>query len=350
MSIDSEKNIIKQYGQVIEFINLKDEDIESQTVDGYEIYPISLIKKSDIEKFRNSIINQYGTVETTGSQDYNTSKISYIKKHTTYLEVSLNVEGHHFILDNILKDDILFLYKTKDNKCFIIVQDECITEILNSEHAVFGMIDFSEGKTLLLKKDKDIKQKMKIFQKKIETLAVKYYDILFITISDSIVIKYSFKVVTEENTFQPDKLDFFKIIEIFKELRQLILQIFQMNVYGIFTYGKNKGITSQSILKNVFHTGILSREFEKMINMETTVRNTLKNQPHIQKGDIYLSRVLYKAFRHHLRKKYQSSPILIEPSTRQWGIRDSDIVAMIIPNKALTLKKKSIDFQNSTCT
>ena len=68
------------------------------------------------------------------------------------------------------------------------------------------------------------------------------------------------------------------MIEIFKEIRKIVQQIFQMSVYGVFTYGKNKSGNSQSHLKNVFHTGILSSEFKKLFEMEEYVRSWIKQK------------------------------------------------------------------------
>ena len=330
MSIDSEKTTLKQYGQIVEFNDLKSKDVHDR--------PMYFIKESQIEDFSNHIINTQSQIDIPQNylRRYDSSDVNCIKKDEGLLEVLLRVEGSHFIPDKILKDDILFFYKIhKGNDFFIIIKDEYIDEILNSEHSVFGMIDFSKGKTLLFDKSKNVKDKMKKFQEEINSLAKKYPSVLFVTISDSILINDSFKVMDEENNFQPDKLDFTKILDIFIKIRAVIKKIFQMDCYGVFDYGNNKGESLSSNLRNVFHTGIFSLEFDKMLDREKYV----KKLPKEERGDIYLSRVLYKAFRYHLRKKYQSSPISIEPSASEWVCGDPNTVVAKIPDKPLSFPK-----------
>ena len=346
MSINNEKLILEDYGEVIEFNNLKTSEVTEQVFNfppGNRIHPMFLIRESKIKIFRNYVINTKGIIQIPVLEHLYSYVTHLINKKNNYLEISLHIEGSHFVPDKIHKDDILFFYQI-DNKFFIIIKDEYLHQSLNSEYSIFGMIDFSKGTNLLFNKDNHINQKMKIFHRKIDALASKYQNVLFITISDSILLKYSFKLIGEEKIFQPDKLHFDRIIEIFKEIRKIVQQIFQMNIYGVFTYGKNKCATSQVYLKNAFHTGILSSEFKKMIDMETEVRKWIRKQGNTKKGDMYLSPFLYRAYRFYRRKKHQYSHEIIELSTKEWGLRsdkDNDIVAMKIPDKPLIIKKPS---------
>lgn len=341
-NLRGEKQILDRYGKVIEFHDLKNSKIKEQiqTVsDGILIHPMHLVRESEIEVFRNHVINKSGAIHIPMSKGYQIFPIDFIEKQSAYLEVLLHINGMHFIPDKILKDDILFFYQ-QNNQLYAIVRDEYLYQSLNSKHTIFGMIDFSNGTTLLYKTDNYVNQKMKIFHRKIDALASKCQDISFITISDSILFKYSFKMVNKEGKFQPNKLNFDRMIEIFKEIREIVHQVFQMNIYGVFTYGKNKCENSYSHLKNVTHTGILSNEFKELFDIERRAKIWLKKKRNTTKGDLYLSDCLYKAFRFYLREQNISSQYFRMPSSHEWGIGNG-IVAMTIPNRHITIKNSS---------
>ena len=339
MDIKTEKHFLNQYGTVIDYSDLREDKVKVQTKMGYRLRPMYFIKESELEQFRNCIIDAHGKIVITNpkSMEYTTSELNFIKKYKDYLEVELCVEGTHFIPDNILKNDILFFYKINNvNNFFIIIKDEYIDQMLNSEHSIFGMIDFSKGKDLLLTKDSVVKLNMKKFYQKMESLAKEHENIMFVTISDSILIKHSFKVIEENNVLQFDNLDFEKIIKIFKEVRRIIREIFKMGSYGVFTYGVNKCKPLKSSSENLFHTGILSTEFKRVIEMEEKCRKFKKED----RGDIYVSNVLYKAFMFRWRKKFKLSKTSIPfQSSEEKSTSDENIIAMKIPDIPILPKK-----------
>ena len=338
MNIDDKKCYLEKYGTIIEYDDLKCEYIKEEPFEGHKIRPLYFVMASRVEIFIERI------QDPREEQFFKfRNKFDCVKKDENKIEGFLNVKNSYFIPDEILREDILFFYKLNGkDKIFIVLKDEYIYQMANSEHTVFGIIDFSKGKELFLKRDNDIKQKMKIFHKKIEGLASKYQDMLFVTISDSVLIKYSFNIESGNDEFQSSQLDFERVVGLFKEIRKIVWQIFQMSSYGVFTYGQNKSETLDSYLKNLFHTGILCIEFKKMLDMETGVKQRIRKQGNTKKGDMYLSHCLYKAFRFYLRKKYQYSHEFIEPSAEDWGFKNDrgyNIVALTIPDEPLKFKK-----------
>ncbi len=319
-SIEIEKNILNQYGKVINYSEFREDEIQNKLIEGFKYRLIYLIKESEIKQFTTSINNQDGTIQLTGSIQYRTSSIKLKKKIKNYLEVELCVQGTHFIPDKILKDDILFFFKRyKNNTFFMIVKDEYINEMLYSEHSIFGIVDFCKGTHLLFEKDSSINPKMEIFHREINKIAREYSDILFITISDSILIKHSFQIINEEGNLLSSNFDFNRIIKLFKEIRKTIREIFEMNVYGVFSYGRNKCKTMKSDSSNLFHTGILSHEFKKIFEIENICRKLKKDK----KGDVYTDDTLYHSFRYYVRKNGNKSSI--EQSEVEWGISKEDI-------------------------
>ncbi len=319
-NLKNEKELLKLYGKVIDYSEFQEDEIKEQPIQGFTYRLMCLIKESEIGKFTTYINNQYGTILLRDSTQYRTSALNFKKKHKNYLEVELNVEEKHFVPDNILRDDILFFFNIKEeNKFFIVIKDEYIKQLLASEHFIVGMIDIIKAKDLFLQKDNIIKSKMKNFQIEINKLSVKYKDILFITISDSVIIKYSFQIISENGKFLPDKLDFNRIIKLFKEIRKITRKIFTMDIYGIFCYGMNKCKTIKSNSSNVFHAGIFSREFEKIFEIEKICKNLKKDK----QGDLYMTNNLYHAYRHYVKKNWKQSSV--EQSAAEWGINKIDI-------------------------
>ena len=308
-SIANERNFLSQYGNTVDYLDLKEDSIQEKIKQGHKVRPMYLIKVSQLKEFRNGVIHEHGSIKLHKKDLlFNTLEVDFDKKYKNYLKVKLCIEGTHFVPDKILKDDILFFYKIhRVEHFFIIIKDEYMDQVLSREHCIFGMIDFCKGRKLLLTKDNIVKSDMEKFHKKIECLAKKYKDIMFVTISDSILIKHSFKVIGKNNMFQFDIFDFDKIINIFKKIRRTIHEIFNMESYGVFTYGMNKCKTLKSDYKNLFHTGILSNEFKEVIEMEEKCRKFKKED----RGDIYVSNVLYTAFRFRWTKifKYSQNPV-----------------------------------------
>ena len=214
--LTNEKEFLGRYGNVVEYSNLKEDRVQKKIKRGHEVRPMYLIKISQLKEFRNGVIHEHGSIILHKKNlSFNTLEVDFEKRHEKYLEVKLCIEETHFIPDNILKEDILFFYKIHGVEYyFIIIKDEYMDQVLSREHCIFGMIDFCKGKDLLLRKDTIVKSNMENFHKKIECLVNKHEDIMFVTISDSILIKHSFKVVGEDNIFQFDNLDFDKMINI----------------------------------------------------------------------------------------------------------------------------------------
>ena len=333
-SIVKEREFLSRYGNTIDYPDLKEDKIQEKIKQGHRVRPMYLIKVSQLEKFRNGVIHEHGKIVLHKNDLlFNTLEVDFDEKYKDYLKVKLCVEETHFVPDKILKDDILFFYEIHSVKYFfIIIKDEYMDQTLSREHCIFGMIDFCKGRDLLLTKDNIIKSDMEKFYKKMECLAEKYEDIMFVTISDSILIKHSFKVIGENNMFQFDNLDFGKMIEIFKEIRKIICEIFNMGAYGVFTYGVNKCEPLKSNFKNLFHTGILSSEFKRVIEMEEKCRKFKKEN----RGDIYVSNVLYKASRFRWGEIFKRSQTPVPyPGSVEWSTPDENIIAMEIPDKSL---------------
>ncbi len=352
INLKNEKEILKQHGTVIDYSEFQEDQIKHKPIKGKGlIYRLMyLIKESEIENFTNNINNKYGAIQLTDPTEYRTSEINFKRKHKNYLEVGLCVKGHHFIPDKILKNDILFFFNLKkheENVFFIIVKDEYINEMLYSEHSIFGLVDFCKGSDLLSKKDSSIKPKMKSFYKEITNLAKKYADILFVTISDSIIIKHSFQVLNKEGKFSPDNFNFNRIIELFKEIREITRKTLDMNAYGVFSYGRNKCETVKSDFSNLFHTGIFSDAFKKIFEIEEICRR-LRND---KKGDLYIDNDLYHSFFHYIQENWKNSPIMqseadggitkedIDTTKKNIGISEEDITVLKIPDESLIFSK-----------
>ena len=337
MSIETEKDILKQYGKIIEYSELKEEHVKNKLKEGFRIKSMYFIQKSQLERFRTTIIDVYSLIEVPNStkKEWQTSEINLLKKKEDYLEVELCVEGLHFIPDKILKNDILFFFLTKKDKFFLIIEDSYINQSLNSEHSIFGMIDFCEGNKLLFERNNSIKSKFEKFQIKMKSLAQEYKKNLFVTISDSIIMKFSFKIIDHSNDgsmkLKVENFDFDQMIDLFKKIRGFTKEIFNMSIYGVFSYGMNKCNPSVSNSINLFHTGILSNEFKLLIEKEKECR------AFEEKGDMYVTNILGRAFHHHFIKKQKISRSPMPFSISQEWQGPKGITVLKIPDEPLYL-------------
>ena len=235
------------------------------------------------------------------------------------IECRLCVAGHHFLPYSFNKEDILFFFKPNNQNNnmypFIFIKDDAVDGMLNAEHCIYGMIDMSKGASLLSKPDSDIRKKMSEFQKEIDKIGEKYKETMFITIGDSVLLKKCFKVVKNGN-LDVSEFNFEKMIRCFLEIKESIDKILRMKCYGVFTYGYNKAGTLKSELTNIFHTGILSKSFSLLTDFDKHVRQASKDQ----KGDIYLTKSLYQAYRFYVREEYQKTGQVTECSKIDSGI------------------------------
>ena len=319
-NLKNEKELLNRYGKIVNYSELQEDEIKERLVEGGRRYNlVSLITESELGEFTTYINNKYASITLTNPTNYNPLSLHFEKKHKNYLEVELCVDNFHFVPDNLLRNDILFFFRDKKGFFFVIVKDEYITQFSASEHFIVGMIDIIEAKDLFLQKDNIIKSKMKAFQIEINKLSVKYKDILFITISDSIIIKYSFRIINKNGKFVPDRFDFKRVIELFKEVRKITRKIFTMDIYGIFCYGMNKCEIVKSNPSNVFHTGIFSFEFKKIFEIEKIITKLKKEK----QGDLYMTGNLYRTDRQYVVKNWQQCRE--ELSAGEWGISKKDI-------------------------
>ena len=316
------KEILSKYGKLISYAEFKGNKVKKKIESGRSYCFMYLIIESEVNQFANSINKKYGSIKLTDSTKYRTLAVDFKERYEKFLKINVRIEDRHFVPDTILRDHILSFFKiNKNNDLFIIVKDEYIKQFPESEHCIVGMIDFCQGKDLFLQKDNTIKSKMKIFQTEINTLSLKYKDIALITISDSVLIKYSFYIISKDRKLIHDKFNFNKIIYLFKDIRKIVRKIFTMNVYGIFCYGLNKCKAIKSNSPNVVHLGILSHEFKKIFEIEAKCRALKKDK----KGDLYTERTLYHSYRHYNRKSLNRSPkgpILVK---QEWGMNEKDI-------------------------
>ena len=314
--------ILKQYGKVIGYSELQGNEIKKVPISGHRFRLMYLVVESEIDQFVNFINNEDGTIHLTDSMSYRYSEVDFKKIYSKYLEIKLCVKGNHFIPDKILRSDILFFFKrSRNGDFFIIIKDKYINQILKREHCIFGMIDLCRGQKLLLEEDRILKSKMEEFHIEINKLSQKYRDILFITVSDSILIKYAFQIISENGKFLTDKFAFNKIIQVFREIRKISRAIFTIDVYGVFSYGMNKCKTIKSDSSNIFHVGIFSNEFKDMFVMEEICRK-IKD---VKKGDLYMTNDLYHAFRFYIKEKRTAFQSITEHSESEWKISKKDI-------------------------
>ena len=314
-------DILKHYCEVLSFDKVDISFIPVQKKEGNKLRSIYMIKESSLDNFTSYIINSYSPIEVpkTSLGKVHCSEIDFELKSENEIKCRVCVNEHHFIPYRFRKEDILFFFKPNNEReniyPFVVIKDDTIEEMLNAEHGIYGLIDMSKGSSLLLERDSSVKEKMNKFQKEIDRIGKKYRNIMLITIGDSVLIKNCFKIL-EKGKLNFSRFDFIKIIKCFSEIKKSIDNIFNMNCYGVFTYGCNKSGILESDLKNVFHSGILSEEFKLLISFEECIKRVS------DKRDIYLTKSLYQSYRYYVRQEYEKKGRVCEYSGVEYFITE----------------------------
>lgn len=324
MNLEDNKKTFKRYGDIIEYADLKSDHFPQKIKQGRRLHPGHFVKESEFDLFVTTVIDVCSVIE---APYYHATKlpfaeIDFIEKRKDHLKVNVCMEEQHYLSYDIPKNDILFFAKIKNKQPapYIIVKDDAIDRILQAEHTIFGIIDFAQGESLLYQDSNDTRLKMEKFHKEIERIGEKYKKILLITISDSILLKHSFKMVSDKN-LRLEISDFKIFIKAFNDIKAIIEEIFHMNCYGIFSYGANlsKALPPTS---NVLHTGILSNEFKHIIDLDSKVKKIRKDK----QGDIYLTKTLFRTYRHTVVKEYEKNGEIKELFNTESIINPEDII------------------------
>lgn len=317
------KDTLKRYGTILSFDELDSSFVPKMVKEGTRVCPIYTIKESSIENFTNHIIAAYSPIKVprTSLDELKFSEIDFERKLREKIDCRVCINRHHFIPYVFYKKDIVFFFKPNNQKenmyPFVFIKDSAIEEMLAAEHGIYGLIDMSKGSSLLSESDVNVKEKMNEFQEEILQIGKKYTDIRFMTIGDSVLLRYCFKVL-ENGELVFSNFNFIKIIKCFREIKESIDKIFSMNCYGVFTYGCNKTGVLESNLENVFHSGILSKEFKLLIYFEERLKTISDGK------DMYLTKSLYQSYRFYVREEYKKTNQVLEHSNTDSSIPELD--------------------------
>lgn len=311
---------LKRYGSVFSFEQLDESCIPKVSKEGKRVKPVFIIRESSSDGFLKYIIDSYSPVEVPKSaltEEVLFAEIDFESKLEYGIKCRLCINKHHFIPYTIHKQDILYFFKPNNKKPnmypFVFIKDQAIDEMLNAEHGIYGMIDMSKGSSLLSESDINVRRKMQEFQEKISDIGNKYQAFTLITIGDSVLLKHCFKILKNER-LDFSGFNFVKIIECYREIKQSIKSIFNMDSYGVFTYGNNKVGDLVSYAKNVFHSGIFSKSFKTLIYLEERIKGSSKN-------DLYLTKSLYQTYRFYEREQFETTGTIKEHSAVELGIQ-----------------------------
>ena len=190
---------LKEKGRIFTYSEMEEEEIKQIAKRGMRCRPLYIIKESEAENIMNNISPII--LRESNLTSFFLFESNFKKKEKKYLKADLCIRDKYFVPDTISKSDVLYFFipdkSVKGAKhFFLITKDYYLDSIQYREHAIFGIIDIAGGKNLLLRRDHEIKPLMKIFYNKIDSLAQEYKDILFITISDSVLVKANFTITT----------------------------------------------------------------------------------------------------------------------------------------------------------
>ena len=334
--IDDAKSTLVRYGEVVEYKDFCIHRVEKKSWNWFQRRGANIIRKSDLKKVVSHYIKLNSQIAPPYDANFMSSGCAIKNKSKHGLTVELCVDKNWFLPYNMSKHQICFFYYNKittkgsgKSEWSIIVDDSAVDDFIKSEHALFCMVDFSDGTALLYESAESISKKMEAMDRHLIPMAKKYRDILFMPIGDSIVMKKVFKVYHgDDKALNLKDFPIDDLINVFKSLRPIVKDIFGQNCYAVLTYGINKFEGLRPIFpskeesagtiampletpKNLLQTKILSHAFKEMIKIEERCK-TLRPEC---RGDMYMSRVLHLSERQHDSNKHQRDP---QSKARGW--------------------------------
>ena len=61
--IANERNFLSQYGNTVDYPDLKEDRIQEKIKQGHKVRPMYLIKVSQLKEFRNGVIHEHGSIK-----------------------------------------------------------------------------------------------------------------------------------------------------------------------------------------------------------------------------------------------------------------------------------------------
>lgn len=214
-----------------------------------------------------------------------------------------------YILDNLRRFHAVnvWLPKTEFIKCIecynrgvkprIFVSSRWLRGILKQHFSVYALID-AIGVKKAIQENRLSNEVLLSLRDRVDEIAEKYPHMCFISFADSLLIKRnwqtSFFVEKQKSTYEPET-----IFAIIQEVQSAYRDTLGLSVYAIVTQGSN-GYDQEAPLhisnsQNHVCLNSLGVPFSELMNIENSVRRSIKSQDGHSKSELYLDRKFFSS-------------------------------------------------------
>jgi hypothetical protein len=225
-----------------------------------------------------------GTVSTAEIVNVNTDNldIKYILNHQTRFHTI-----KHYIPRAVIKRWV-GIYRNFDHKYdYVFVDDDWHETFWNGHISTFLLVDAIGMKKKMYSDSKKLLGELNYLSLKVDELAKKYPQLLFISAADNIIVKANFSPRAVQPIYNPELL-----LDVCQELREGIKDSLGCESYGIFTQGFNfyndLSLYSKGSDFNHINTRSLGEPYKELFWLESKIRDDIKNS-YIEPTTAYFS-------------------------------------------------------------
>ena len=281
---------------------------KDQRFDKYQFHEIPLgqdifmMDEKFIEQFESSLLTLFdgGAYEHVGyithiavrSISETSLELSwYANVSTRSHEIAISLPSNQFVA--------CVGYRNYDIRPHIFVRSSWLAELFIRSYSIFALID-AIGVKKALEKDGISRSKLLELRNKIDSLALQYKDVSFISFADSLLLKSNWQVSystdNSPNTYRPELF-----ISIVSEIQTIYSRTLGLDVYAVLTQGSNAyyddPLLHISNSKNHISLNSLGIPFAQLMDIESAARTAIKEQKHppaeLYMDDSYYHSILF---------------------------------------------------------
>ncbi len=276
---------------------------------------ILMMDEKFIDEFEKSILDLYNGCEYKSVGYISHIAVRCICENSLELSWYANTTTRsHEISISIPFDQIVICVGCRNYgiRPHIIVRSSWLDKLFVRSYSVFALID-AIGVKESLEKGNICRSNLLELRNEIDSLAIKYQDISFISFADSLLLKsnwqISYSTDNHPNTYRPELF-----ISIINEIQSIYTRILGLEVYAVLTQGCNEyyddSLLHISSSKNHISLNSIGISFAQLMDIENTVRKAIKEQIHapaeLYMDDSYFYSLLFDySFSKHLNPSNQ---------------------------------------------
>ncbi|MGE0733695.1 MAG: hypothetical protein AB7G15_02865 [Alphaproteobacteria bacterium] len=249
-------------------------------------YEASLINLVNGRRYKNVGYISYAVVNRIS--DFAIELSWYPNTHTRLHEVRITLPRSKFVT--------CVGCNAYDERIRIFVKDAWSDDLYSRSFSVFALIDAIGVKNALFAQSMT-KQKLLRLRNRIDSLAKKYSQILFISVADNVLLKGDWTIGSYKNrikyTYSPEAF-----IPVIANVNKAFNEVLGLNTYAVLTQGTNEYYDEplHHISKAGNHISLnsLGLPFAQLLSIDNAARKAVKSGVH-QPGELYMDESFFRS-------------------------------------------------------